>query len=190
MATSLTGLNEEKRDAEEEAKEDQASQIPELYYLRRDPTWQDASFIVAQATGEVAATASTSTCVLFNPQTSGTHHDKLYLHADGLETPLLINVSAVAIGPEAAFETGSIDLGDMYVGHAYQRTVTLTNIGDVMAQYSLQQHDKMDELFFEPSSGIISTGCSAQMSIAIRPHHPGSWEHALEWRLDVVCFLD
>jgi hypothetical protein len=96
----------------------------------------------------------------FNPPNGpGVFHAQLEIRSDSLSSPLIIPLTATALnGPVAVVTPSQTDFGDVAIGTAVARTVTVANHGD----YPMQVQGTLLITGTPSDLSVTSDGCSGQ----------------------------
>lgn len=155
-----------------EAKAAKSSLIRKYRNLRKalehDPMFfVDDIFEITPVEGTVWAKSEIEITVSFRPDTAAAYSCLGYLDISGREDRLPLHLSGTGIGPNAGLSFDIFDIGDVFINSMQKYEVTISNKGDIPAQWSLiPPTSRLSRKFkFWPNDGLLEIGKSDVISI-------------------------
>ena len=162
----------EERGLSFEAKAAKSSLVRKYRNLRKalehDPMYfVDDIFEITPVEGTVWAKSEIEITVSFRPDTAAAYSCLGYLDISGREDRLPLHLSGTGIGPNAGLSFDIFDIGDVFINSVQKYEVTISNKGDIPAQWSLiPPTSRLSKKFkFWPSDGLLEIGKSDIISI-------------------------
>lgn len=136
--------------------------------LEKDPMmFVDDIFDLSPASGQVWSNSELEITVSFRPDTQAQFSCLSYLDISGREDRLCLSLNGQGTGPQASLSYDVLDTGDVFINDDQNYQVTITNKGDIPAQWRfLPSLTKFGSRFqFKPSEGHLAPGESQLIEI-------------------------
>eukprot|EP00049_Salpingoeca_infusionum_P004740 m.82988 g.82988 ORF g.82988 m.82988 type:complete len:5086 (+) comp12709_c0_seq1:219-15476(+) len=125
-------------------------------YLFHHPAFQ-----VEPMSGQIWPNSDQEIRVTFTPEVAGDVAVTMYLDITGREARLPVALKAYAVGPVVEFNADHLDIGAVFLGSHQQYTVSIANMGDIDAPFSMvpATDSEVARCFqFSPAAGVIGVG--------------------------------
>jgi hydrocephalus-inducing protein len=154
--------------------------------LENDPMqFVDDIFEISPVSGNVWARSEIEITITFRPDTAAKYTCLGYLDISGRQDRLSLHLSGQGIGPHAALSFDVLDVGDVFINDEQHYDLSITNKGDIPAQWSfLPSLTRFGNKFdFTPKSGYLSAGHSQNIKIRFESDVLGEFSEVFRFAL-------
>eukprot|EP01041_Mallomonas_annulata_P003640 gene3640-7257_t len=150
----------------------QASLVRKYRNLRRalekdSMHFVDDIFEISPCEGMVYPKSEIEITCTFRPDTAAQYSCMAYLDVSGREDRLHLSLTGHGIGPHAALSFDILDLGDVFINSEQHFELSITNKGDIPAEWSfISSLTKFGNKFsFTPKEGVLDVGSSQPIKL-------------------------
>ena len=127
----------------------------------------DNIFNISPVSGTIYPDSEIEIAVIFRPDVAGDYRCLAYLDVSGREDRLPLHLTGSGIGPNACLSFDTMDIGDVFISLQQNYDVTITNNGDITAEWSfVPSNTRFGTRFtFSPEDGILHPNERCTISI-------------------------
>ena len=148
--------------------------------------FNDASFEVKPASGEIWANSEVEVTITFRPDTAADYACCGYLDVVGRDERLSLMLKGVGIGPKAVLSYDVLDVGDVFVNSTYAYALSVSNRGDIPCTWRMppSQTPFGSACFtWEPTKGVLPVGGSQPLGVTFKSGILGEFNETFKVQL-------
>jgi len=123
-------------------------------------TFADPIFEIEPQVGEIYPHGTMEITVSFKPTHAQHYSVTTYCEVTGRVDRIPVTLSSFGVGPKAVFSFETLDIGDVFIHAVHHYSVSLRNVGDIVAKFALKQNSASARLTFTPDSGTLGVSPS------------------------------
>eukprot|EP01116_Phalansterium_solitarium_P008376 TRINITY_DN2221_c1_g1_i5.p1 TRINITY_DN2221_c1_g1~~TRINITY_DN2221_c1_g1_i5.p1 ORF type:complete len:1262 (+),score=576.09 TRINITY_DN2221_c1_g1_i5:84-3869(+) len=147
--------------------------------------FHDDFFQISPAEGKLWPQGTSEAIVTFSPNNESLFSANAFLDVQGRQARLPLQLRGIGLGPKLAFSPETIEAGTLPVSADHQFEMTVTNVGDIEADFQLAPYTSAQQAYVtvRPSAGVLGSGDSMTLQLTFSPRSLGEMLIPLEWQL-------
>jgi hydrocephalus-inducing protein len=147
------------------------------------------NFTIEPVFGEIWPTGMKEITVTFKPTEAILYPSTAFCDVTGCVDRLPLQIKGQGVGPKAVFTYDNLDIGEVYINAVHRYEVVLQNVGDIEAQYQLDQVEN-SRFEFAPDRGNLGVygnceegGEQEKIAITFSSDTIGEFTEVVSWAL-------